>query len=86
MERRKSCCGETDQERNRRYDHDCFCFSVFSSRDFSAKSADNGSFRRLSVPPKAIVVEVTPVEKTREEKLWDQINKNKDIRQIFWMP
>ena len=35
-------------------------------------------FQETTVAPKAIVVEVTPVEKTREEKLWEQINKNRE--------
>ena len=66
------------KERNRRVIMTVFVFLFLAAGVFLQKERRQWQFQETSVPPKAIVVEVTPVEKTREEKLWDQINKNKE--------
>lgn len=67
------------RERNRRVIMTTAIFLLVAAGSFLQREMERWQFQETSVTPQAVVVEVTPVEKTREEKLWDQINKNKEL-------
>ncbi len=66
------------RERNRRVIMTVSVFLFLAAGTFLQKKCGQWQFQETSVPPKAVVIEVTPVEKTREEKLWEQVDQNRE--------